>query len=51
MSPRQAAEDFVDSQPPETQARWEATGRRRKRMIWLAVGLVIAGIIVAVVFL
>lgn len=49
-TPRQVAEDFVDSQPPETQARWEATGRRRKRMIWLAVGLVIAVLAAIAVF-
>ena len=49
-TPRQAAEDFVDSQPPETQARWEAAGRRRKRMIWLAVGLVIAVLAAVAVF-
>ncbi len=49
-TPRQAAEDFADSQPPETQARWEAAGRRRKRMIWLAVGLVIAVLAAIAVF-
>ena len=49
-TPRQAAEDFVDSQPPETQARWEAAGRRRKRMIWLAVGSVIAVLAAALAF-
>lgn len=49
-TPRQAAADFVDSQPPETQARWEAAGRRRKRMIWLAVGLVIAVLAAIAVF-
>lgn len=49
-TPRQAAEDFVDSQPPETQARWEAASRRRKRMIWLAVGLVIAVLAAIAVF-
>lgn len=49
-TPRQAAEDFVDSQPPETQALWEAAGRRQKRMVWLAVGLVIAVLAAIAVF-
>ena len=49
-TPRQAAEDFVDSQPPETLARWEAEGRHRKRTVILAVGLVIAALAAAVAF-
>ena len=49
-TPRQAAEDFLESQPPETLARWEAEGRRRKRMICLAVGLVIAALAAIVIF-
>ena len=49
-TPRQAAEDFVDSQPPETQARWSAAGRRQKRTVRLAVGLVIAVLAVIAVF-
>lgn len=49
-TPRQAAEEFMESQPPETLARWDAEGRRRKRMIWLAVGLVIAVLAAALAF-
>lgn len=49
-TPRQAAEDFMESQPPETLARWEAEGRHRKRRVILAVGLVIAALAAAVAF-
>ena len=49
-TPRQAAEDFVDSQPPETQSRWEAAGRRKKCMVWLAIGLVIVVLSAIVIF-
>ena len=49
-TPRQAAEDFMESQPPETLARWEAEGRHRKRTVILAVGLVIAALAAAVAF-
>lgn len=49
-TPRQAAEDFMESQPPETLARWEAEGRHRKRTVILAVGLVIAALVAALAF-
>ena len=49
-TPRQAARDFVDSQPPERLARWEAEGRRQKRAAILAVGLVIAALAAALAF-
>ena len=49
-TPRQAAEDFVDSQPPETQARWEAAGRHRKRTVILVVGLAIVALAAALAF-
>lgn len=49
-TPRQAAADFVDSQPPETQARWAAAGKRQRRTARLAVGLVIAVLVAVAVF-
>ena len=49
-SPRQAALDFFDSQPPEIQAQWTAEGRRRKKLLWLAVGATIAVLLLAVAF-
>lgn len=49
-TPRQAAEDFVESQPPETQARWEAAGRHRKRTVILVVGLAIVALAAALAF-
>ena len=36
--------------PPETQARWEAAGRRKKCMVWLAIGLVIVVLSAIVIF-
>lgn len=49
-TPRQAAEDFLESQPPETLARWEAEGRRQKRTVILAAGVVIAALAAALAF-
>lgn len=49
-TPRQAAADFVDSQPSETQARWAAAGKRKRRTARLAVGLVIAVLVAVAVF-
>lgn len=49
-TPRQAAEDFMESQPPETLARWEAEGRHRKRTVILAVGVTIAALAAALAF-
>lgn len=49
-TPRQAAEDFVESQPPEAQARWEAAGRHRKRTVILVVGLAIVALAAALAF-
>ena len=49
-SPRQAALDFFDSQPPEIQAQWTAEGRRRKKLLWLAVGATIAILLLTVAF-
>ena len=49
-TPRQAAEDFMGSQPPETLARWEAEGRRQKRTVILAVGVTIAALAAALAF-
>ena len=49
-TPRQAAEDFMESQPPETLARWEAEGHRQKRTVILAVGLAIAALAAALAF-
>lgn len=41
-TPEQAARDFLDSQSPETVARWQAGARRRTRRKIAAVALVIA---------
>lgn len=49
-TPRQAAEDFMESQPPETLARWDAEGRRQKRTVILAAGVVIAALAAALAF-
>lgn len=49
-TPRQAAEDFMESQPPETLARWDAEGRRRKRTAVLAVGVMIAALAATLAF-
>lgn len=49
-TPRQAAEDFMESQPPETLARWEAEGRHRKRTVILVVGLAIVALAAIAVF-
>lgn len=46
--PEQAARDFVQSQSPETLARWQAAARRRKVRLRLAVGLTI-GVLAALV--
>ncbi len=46
--PEQAARDFVQSQSPETLARWQAAARRRKIRLRLAVGLII-GVLAALV--
>lgn len=46
--PEQAARDFVQSQSPETLARWQAAARRRKVRLRLAVGLII-GVLAALV--
>ena len=46
--PEQAARDFVQSQSPETLARWQAAARRRKVRLRLTVGLTI-GVLAALV--
>ena len=46
--PEQAARDFVQSQSPETLARWQAAARRRKVRLRLTVGLTI-GVLTALV--
>lgn len=46
--PEQASRDFVQSQSPETLARWQAAARRRKIRLRLAVGLII-GVLAALV--
>lgn len=48
--PEQAARDFVQSQSPETLARWQAAARRRKVRLRLAVGLTIGVLAVLVAF-
>lgn len=48
--PEQAARDFVQSQSPETLARWQAAARRRKIRLRLAVGLIIGVLAVLVSF-
>lgn len=48
--PEQAARDFVQSQSPETLARWQAAARRRKVRLRLAVGLIIGVLAVLVAF-
>lgn len=48
--PEQAARDFVQSQSPETLARWQAAARRRKVRLRLAVGLTIGVLVVLVAF-
>lgn len=48
--PEQAARDFVQSQSPETLARWQAAARRRKVRLRLAVGLTIGVLAVLVTF-
>lgn len=49
-APEQAARDFVQSQSPETLARWQAAARRRKVRLRLAVGLTIGVLAVLVAF-
>lgn len=51
VSPRQAALDFFDSQSPETQAQWIAEGKRKKKILWLVVGVTIAILLITVIFL
>lgn len=48
--PEQAARDFVQSQSPETLARWQAAARRRKVRLRLAVGLTIGVLAVLAAF-
>ena len=48
--PEQAARDFVQSQSPETLARWQAAARRRKVRLRLTVGLTIGGLAALVTF-
>lgn len=48
--PEQAARDFVQSQSPETLARWQAAARRRKVRLRLTVGLTIGVLAVLVAF-
>ena len=48
-TPEQAARDFMESQSPETIARWKAAAHRHKFRLRLALGLVI-GVLVVLVF-
>lgn len=49
-SPRQAALDFFDSQSPEIQAQWTTEGKRRKMLLRLAVGAILAILLLTVAF-
>ena len=49
-TPEQAARDFMESQSPETIARWKAAAHRHKFRLRLALGLVIGVLVVLVTF-